>query len=190
MDRTGGSPGPPRRCPASPGGRRSIVCSTAAGDRRASCPRPGRSRAGAIIISSTPGSSPAAMCRAARPRSPGPARCSRRTPGTASSRRCRPPAPTGVAARGGARPGTPTGGRRRRPGRGDGVRPGHREPGAWGSDSNGYCRRTHGRAANRYTERNYTMTLPAPRCLRVAEAQPRSCYIGSPINNPYFFIFL
>ena len=41
------------------------------------------------------------------------------------------------------------------------------------STLHGYCRRIHGRAANRYTERNYTMTLPVPRCLRVPEAPPR-----------------
>ena len=33
------------------------------------------------------------------------------------------------------------------------------------------CRRIHGWAANRYTERAYPITPPAPRCLRVPEAQ-------------------
>jgi hypothetical protein len=35
----------------------------------------------------------------------------------------------------------------------------------------GYCWRIHVRAANRYTERAYTMTPHSPRCLRVPEAQ-------------------
>jgi hypothetical protein len=67
-----------------------------------------------------------------------------------------------------ARPSDPSG-----PGALDNFHPGFRTASSVVLHRYGYCRRIHGGAANRYTERNYTITPSAPRCTRVPAAQPR-----------------